>query len=62
MIDLSYLEQASKRLLNMQPDKILPFYTDALTLAREMCDFFVHKVTSIRSRLTAGDQPGVSSV
>ena len=40
----------------MQPDKTLPPYTDALTLANEMGEFFVHKITSIRSKLTTGDQ------
>ena len=40
----------------MQQDKTLPPYTDALTLANEMGEFFVHKITSIRSKLTTGDQ------
>jgi len=54
--DQSKLFRASKRLLNMQPDKTLPPYTDTLTLANEMGEFFVHKITSIRSKLTTGDQ------
>ena len=54
--DQSELFEASKRLLNMQPDKTLPPYTDALTVANEMGEFFVHKITSIRSTLTTGDQ------
>ena len=33
--DQSKLFRASKCLLNMQPDKALPHYTDALTLASE---------------------------
>ena len=39
----------------MQPDKVLPPYTNALTLANEMGEFFVHKNTSIRAKLTEGD-------
>ena len=54
--DQSKLFRASKRRLNMQQDKTLPPYTDALTLANEMGEFFVHKITSIRSKLTTGDQ------
>ena len=51
--DQSKLFRASKRLLNMQPDKVLLPYTNALTLANEMGEFFVHKITSIRVKLTA---------
>ena len=54
--DQSKLFRASKRLLNMQPDKTLPPYTAALTLANGMGEFFVYKITSIRSKLTTGDQ------
>ena len=38
--DQSKLFRASKHLLNMQPDKVLPPYTNALTLANEMGEFF----------------------
>ena len=55
----SKLFRASKRLLNMQPDKVLPPYTNALTLANEMGEFFVHKITSLRLKLTEGDLPDV---
>ena len=55
----SKLFRASKRLLNMQPDKVLPPYTNALTLANEMGEFFVHKITSLRAKLTEGDLPDV---
>ena len=57
--DQSKLFRASKRLLNMQPDKVLPPYTNALTLANEMGEFFVHKITSIRAKLTADHLPDV---
>jgi hypothetical protein len=43
----------------MQPDRALPPYTDAFTLANEMGEFFVHKITSIRSKLTTDDQSDV---
>ena len=38
--DQSKLFRASKRLLNMQPpDKVLPPYTNAFTLANKLCEF-----------------------
>jgi hypothetical protein len=41
--DQSKLFRASKHLLNMQPDKVLPPYTNALTLANEMGELFFTK-------------------
>ena len=51
--DQSKLFRASKSLLNLQADKSLPPYTDALKLANDMGEFFVHKITAIRSKMTA---------
>jgi hypothetical protein len=45
--------------LNTQPDKVLLPYTNALTLANEMSEFFIHKVSSLREKLTEGDLPDV---
>ena len=55
----SKLFGASQRLLDMQPDKNLPPYTnktDSLAVVNEIGEFFVHKITSVRSKLTTGDQ------
>ena len=45
--------------MDMQPNKNLPPYankTDSLAVVNEIGEFFVHKITSVRSKLTTGDQ------
>ena len=49
--DQGKLFRASKHLLNLQADKVLPPHTNALVLANEMGDYFVHEITAIRSKL-----------
>lgn len=49
--DQGKLFKASKSLLNLQADKTLPPYDDASTLANEMGEYFVQKVTTIRDKL-----------
>lgn len=46
----------SKRLLNIQADKTLPSHTDAVKLANDLGDYFVRKITAIRSKLAASAQ------
>ena len=48
----SKLFRESKRLLNIQADKTLPPYTNAVKLANDMGDYFVHKITSWRPALS----------
>ena len=52
----SKLSRESKRLLNIQADKTLPPQTNAVKLANDMGDYFVHKITAIRSKLAASTQ------
>ena len=52
----SKLFRESKRLLNMQADKTLPPHTNAVKLADDMGDYFVHKITAIRTKLAASTQ------
>ena len=47
----SKLFRESKRLLNIQADKTLPPHTNAVKLANDMGDYFVHKITAIRTKL-----------
>ena len=49
----SKLFRESKCLLNIQADKTLPPHTNAVKLANNMGDYFVHKITAIRSKLVA---------
>ena len=49
--DQGRLFRASKRLLNFHVDRALPPHTDARMLANEMGEYFVHKITAIRSEL-----------
>ena len=51
--DQGRLFRASKRLLNLHEDRALPPHTDARMLANEMGEYFVHKITAIRSELDA---------
>ncbi|XP_078380240.1 uncharacterized protein LOC144663192 [Oculina patagonica] len=59
--DQGRLFRASKRLLNFHVDKALPPHTDARMLANEMGEYFVHKITAIRSELDA-DASGATSL
>ena len=52
----SKLFRESKRLLNIQADKTLPPHTNAVKLANDMGDYFVHKITAIRSKLADSTQ------
>lgn len=52
---------ASKRLLNFHVDRALPPHSDARMLANEMGEYFVHKITAIRSALDA-DASGATSL
>ena len=52
----SKLFRESKRLLNIQADKTLPPHTNAVKLANDMGDYFVHKITAIRSKLAGSTQ------
>ncbi|CAH3036895.1 unnamed protein product, partial [Porites evermanni] len=51
--DQGRLFRASKRLLNFHVDRALPPHSDARMLANEMGEYFVHKITAIRSALDA---------
>ena len=44
---MSKLFRQSKRLLNIQADKTLPPHMNAVKLANDMGDYFVHKITVI---------------
>ncbi|XP_078374323.1 uncharacterized protein LOC144657833 [Oculina patagonica] len=59
--DQGRLFRASKRLLNFHVDRALPPHTDARMLANEMGEYFVHKITAIRSELDA-DASGATSL
>ena len=52
--DQRRLFRASKRLLNFHVDRALPPHTDPRMLANEMGEYFVHKITAIRSELDVG--------
>ena len=52
----SKLFRESKRLLNMQADKTIPPHTNAVTLANDIGDYFVYKITAIRSKLAGSIQ------
>ena len=58
----SKLFRESKRLLNILADKTLPPHTDAVKLANDMGDYFVRKITAIRSKLMASTQAPPSAV
>ena len=58
----SKLFRESKRLLNIQADKTLLPHMDAVKLANDMGDYFVHKITAIRSKLAASTQAPPSTV
>ena len=49
----SELFRESQRLLNIQADKTLPPHANAVKLANDMGHYFVHKITTIRSKLAA---------
>ena len=51
--DQGRLFRASKRLMNFHVDRALPPHSDARMLANEMGEYFVHKITAIRSALDA---------
>ena len=55
------LFRTSKQLLNFHVDRALPPHTDARMLANEMGEYFVHKITAIRSELDA-DASGETSL
>ena len=59
--DQGRLFRASKHLLNFHVDRALPPHMDARMLANEMGEYFVHKITAIRSELDA-DASGVTSL
>ena len=59
--DQRRLFRASKHLLNFHVDRALPPHTDACMLANEMGEYFVHKITTIRSELDA-DASGATSL
>ena len=59
--DQGRLFRASKRLLNFHVDRTLPPHSDARMLANEMGEYFVHKITAIRSALDA-DASGATSL
>ena len=59
--DQGRLFRASKRLLNFHVDRALPPHSDARMLANEMGEYFVHKITAIRSALDA-DASGATSL
>ena len=52
--DQRRLFRASKRPLNFHVGRALPPHTDPRMLANEMGEYFVHKITAIRSELDAG--------
>ena len=58
----SKLFRESKRLLNIQADKTLPPHTDTVKLANDIGDYFVRKITAIRSKLMASTQAPPSAV
>ena len=43
--------KVSKTLLNLQADNMLPPHDNASSLAHEMGEYFVHKISTIRSKL-----------
>ena len=59
--DQGRLFRASKRLLNFHVDRALPLHTDSRMLANEIGEYFVHKITAIRSELDA-DASGATSL
>ena len=59
--DQGRLFRASKHLLNFHVDRALPPHMDARMLANEMGEYFVHKITAIRSELDA-DTSGATSL
>ena len=61
-ISQSYLIRESKRLLNIKADKTLPPHTNAVKVANDMGDYFVHKITAIRSKLAGSTQSSPSAV
>jgi len=50
--DQSKLFRATKKLSNIQTDKTRPPHSVAYTLANEMGQFFAHKITVVRSKLS----------
>ena len=58
----SKLFRESKCLLNIQADKALPPHTNAVKLTNDMGNYFVHRITSIRSKLAASTQSPPSAV
>ena len=49
--DQAKLFRVSKTLLNLQADNMLPSYDNASSLAHEMGEYFVHKISTIRGKL-----------
>ena len=49
--DQAKLFRVSKTLLNLQADNMLPPHDNASSLAHEMGEYFVHKISTIRSKL-----------
>ena len=49
--DQRRLFMASKSILNMHLDRSLPPYTDSLSLANDMGEFFITKIANIKSKL-----------
>ena len=52
----STLFREGKRPLNIQADKSLSPHRNAVKLASDMGDYFVYKITAIRSKLAASTQ------
>ena len=49
--DQAKLFRVSKTLLNLQADNMLPPHDNAFSLAHEMGEYFVHKISTIRGKL-----------
>ena len=49
--DQAKLFRVSKTLLNLQADNMLPPHDNVLSLAHEMGEYFVYKISTIRSKL-----------
>ena len=57
----SKLFRESKLLLNIQADKTLPPHTNAVKLANDMGEYFVHKIAALRSKLAGSTQSPLSA-
>ena len=45
------VKRVSKTLLNLKADNMLPSHDNASSLTHEMGEYFVHKISTIRSKL-----------